>query len=167
MVKTYKHKHSRKRKNGGATIKLRCEYNTNNTNSFGIINKKNKNTTLGKSGSMPKGTVPPQLKKPRAWVDYVLQNASQKGWVPFTVLQTKKNKNTGSKIEETIKMPGSILHNGKYVYEGSITNATPQGKHIIQKDAMTLSKLYWLPQEKKGIRPDLYADFEAQYVESE
>jgi hypothetical protein len=96
-----------------------------------------------------------------------LENAMEKGWEPFNMLQTKKNKNTGNIIEETIKMPGSILHNGKYVYEGSINNATPQGKQISQKDAMTLSKLYWMPTLKKGIRPDLYADFEAQYVNSE
>jgi hypothetical protein len=118
-----------------------------------------------KTGSMPKGVVPPQLRKPRAWVDFTLQHALENGWESFTVYQTKKDKVTGEKVEEEIEMPGSILHDGAYVYEGSVTDKTPAGKQLIHKDAMSLSKQRWAPKEKTGTHPELYAEFEAQYVE--
>jgi hypothetical protein len=118
-----------------------------------------------KTGSMPKGVVPPQLKKPRAWVDFTLKHALENGWEAFTVYQTKKDKETGEKIEEEIEMPASILHDGAYVYEGSVTDKCPTGKQLIHKDAMSLSKQRWAPKEKKGTHPELYAEFEASYVE--
>jgi chemotaxis protein histidine kinase CheA len=118
-----------------------------------------------KAGSMPKGVVPPQLRKPRAWVDFTLQHALQNGWETFTVFQTKKDKETGEKVEEEIEMPGSILHDGAYVYDGSVTDKTPAGKQLIHKDAMSLSKQRWAPKEKKGTHPELYEEFEASYVE--
>ena len=114
---------------------------------------------------MPKGVVPPQLRKPRAWVDFTLQHALQNGWETFTVFQTKKDKESGEKVEEEIEMPGSILHDGAYVYEGSVTDKTPAGKQLIHKDAMSLSKQRWAPKEKKGTHPELYEEFEASYVE--
>jgi len=122
-------------------------------------------TSTKKAGSMPKGVVPPQLRKPRAWVEFVLAHALQNGWESFTVHQTRKDKETGEKIEEEIEMPASILHDGAYVYEGSVTEKQPAGKQLIQKDAMSLSKQYWAPKEKKGTRPDLYEEFENSYVE--
>ena len=118
-----------------------------------------------KTGSMPKGVVPPQLRKPRAWVDFTLQHALENGWESFTVFQTKKDKETGEKIEEEIEMPGSILHDGAYVYEDSVNEKCPTGKQIIHKDAMSLSKQRWAPKDKKGTHPELYAEFEASYVE--
>ena len=118
-----------------------------------------------KAGSMPKGVVPPQLKKPRAWVDFTLQHALENGWESFTVFQTKKNKVTGEKEEEEIEMPASVLHDGAHVYDGSVTEKTPAGRQLIHKDAMSLSKQRWAPKEKKGSHPELYAEFEASYVE--
>jgi DNA polymerase III gamma/tau subunit len=120
-----------------------------------------------KTGSMPKGVVPPQLRKPRAWVDFTLQHALENGWEPFTVYQTKKDKESGEKIEEEIEMPGSILHDGAYVYEGSVTEKTPAGKQLIHKDAMSLSKQRWAPKDKKGTHEELYNEFLASYVEDE
>ena len=120
-----------------------------------------------KTGSMPKGVVPPQLRKPRAWVDFTLQHALENGWEPFTVYQTKKDKESGEKIEEEIEMPGSILHDGAYVYEGSVTEKTPAGKQLIHKDAMSLSKQRWAPKDKKGTHEELYNEFLASYVEEE
>ena len=120
-----------------------------------------------KAGSMPKGVVPPQLRKPRAWVDFTLQHALENGWEAFTVFQTKKDKITGEKIEEEIEMPGSILHDGAYVYEGSVTEKTPAGKQLIHKDAMSLSKQRWAPKDKKGTHEELYNEFLASYVEEE
>jgi hypothetical protein len=118
-----------------------------------------------KAGSMPKGVVPPQLRKPRAWVDFTLQHALENGWEPFVVYQTKKDKVTGEKVEEEIEMPGSVLHDGAYVYDGSITEKCPAGRQLIHKDAMSLSKQRWAPKEKKGTHPELYEEFEASYVE--
>ena len=118
-----------------------------------------------KAGSMPKGVVPPQLRKPRAWVDFTLQHALENGWEPFIVYQTKKDKVTGEKVEEEIEMPGSILHDGAHVYDGSVTEKCPAGRQLIHKDAMSLSKQRWAPKEKKGTHPELYEEFEASYVE--
>ncbi len=120
-----------------------------------------------KTGSMPKGVVPPQLRKPRAWVDFTLQHALENGWESFTVYQTKKDKETGEKIEEEIEMPGSILHDGAHVYEGSVTDKCPTGKQLIHKDAMSLSKQRGAPKDKKGTHEELYNEFLASYVEEE
>ena len=118
-----------------------------------------------KAGSMPKGVVPPQLRKPRAWVEFVLKHALENGWDEFTVFQTRKDKVTGEKVEEEIEMPGSVLHEGTHIYEDSITEKQPAGKQLIQKDAMSLSKHYWAPKAKTGAKPELYEEFEASYVE--
>jgi hypothetical protein len=116
-----------------------------------------------KAGSMPKGVVPPQLRKPRAWVDFTLQHALENGWETFTVFQSKKNKVTGEREEEEIEMPASVLHEGAHVYDGSVTEKTPAGRQLIHKDAMSLSKQRWAPKEKAGTHPELYAEFEASY----
>ena len=122
-------------------------------------------TAAKKTGSMPKGVVPPQLRKPRAWVDFTLKHALENGWEAFTVYQTKKIKGTDEKEEEEIEMPGSVLHDGAHVYEGSVTEKTPAGRQLIHKDAMSLSKQRWAPKDKKGTHLALYEEFEAAYVE--
>ena len=124
-------------------------------------------TTAKKAGSMPKGVVPKQLMKPRAWVDFTLKHALQNGWESFVVHQSKKDKLTGEVTEEEIEMPGSILHDGAYVYEGSVTEKQPTGKQLIHKDAMSLSKQRWAPKDKTGTHPELYEEFEAQYAAAE
>lgn len=117
-----------------------------------------------KTGSMPKGQVPPQLRKPRKWVEYVLADARQNGWESFTVHQTRKNKETGEKEEEEIVMPGSEENeDGVHVFAGSINEKTQKGKMFIQKDAMSLSKQYWTVKTQKGSRKDLYEAFDAAY----
>jgi hypothetical protein len=118
-----------------------------------------KASTAKKAGSMPKGAVPPQLKKPRAWVEFTLKNALENGWEPFTVLQKKKDKETNTITEEQIEMPGSNLHNGAHIYEDSITDKTPEGRQLIHKEAMSLSK------QRKETGHATYAEFEAQYVD--
>jgi hypothetical protein len=131
------------------------------------VEKKTKQTTkttskavaAKKTGSMPKGSIPPQLKKPRAWVEYTLKHALENGWESFTIHQTHKDKETGEKTEEVIEMPGSILHDGAHVYADSVNEKNPAGKQLIHKDAMSLSK-----QRKESNHPT-YAEFEAQYVD--
>ena len=107
-----------------------------------------------KTGSMPKGTIPPQFKKPRAWLEYTLKDILENGWESFTVLNKKKG--------EQIEMPGSVLHNGPdgpiHIYDGSVTEKTPNGKQPIPKDAMSISKI------RKEAGHTSYALFEASYV---
>ena len=117
-----------------------------------------------KAGSMPKGVVPPQLRKPRAWVDFTLKHALEHGWEAFTVYQTKKDKVTGEKVEEEIEMPASELLSGANVYKDSVDEKHPNGKQLIHKDAMSLSKQRWAPKEKVGTHHALYQEFEASYV---
>jgi hypothetical protein len=133
--------------------------------STGVAPRGRATVAAKKTGSMPKGVVPPQLRKPRAWVDFTLQHALENGWESFTVFQTKKDKETGEKLDEEIEMPGSVLHDGAHVYDGSVTDKCPTGKQLIHKDAMSLSKQHWAPKEKKGSHPELYEQFEATYVE--
>lgn len=129
------------------------------------VEKKSKQTKAAakapakKSGSMPKGAVPPQLKKPRAWVEFTLKHALENGWEPFTVLQKKKDNLTNTVTEEQIEMPGSILHEGAHIYEDSVTEKTPDGRQLIHKEAMSLSK------QRKESGHATYAEFEAQYVD--
>jgi len=120
-----------------------------------------------KAGSMPKGQVPPQLKKPRAWVDFTLKHALENGWESFTIHQKKKDKETGEKSEEEIEMSGSILHEGAHVYKDSVTEKNPSGKQLIHKDAMSLSKQRWDRKEAKGSHQELYEEFENNYVEED
>ena len=123
-----------------------------------------KKAAAKKAGSMPKGVVPPQLRKPRAWVDFTLKHALEHGWEAFTVYQTKKDKTTGEKVEEEIEMPASELLNGAHVYKDSVDEKHPAGKQLIHKDAMSLSKQRWAPKEKTGTHHALYLEFEASYV---
>ena len=116
-----------------------------------------------KEGSMPKGKVPPQLHRPRAWVDFTLKHAQENGWESFIMSQTKTDKETGEKVKEGIVMHASVLHNGQYVYEDSITDANPNGKKMIHKDAMSLSKQFWTVKTEQGSHKELYEEFLASY----
>ena len=123
--------------------------------------------SVKKAGSMPKGVVPPQLKKPRAWVDFTLKHAHENGWETFTVHQTKKDKVTGEKIEEEIEMPASIEVGGRHIFPDSVDEKNPQGKTLIHKDARSLSKQRWAPKTSEGTHQELYEEFLAQYEEDE
>ena len=119
-----------------------------------------------KAGSAPKGVAPPQLKKPRAWVDYTLAHALDNGWEEFVVQQKKKDKATGEMMVEEIVMPASETvtdeeGNVFNVYEGSVDEKHPLGRQMIQKEAMSLSK------QRKASGHETWAEFEAQYEEEE
>lgn len=120
---------------------------------------KTKVTKVKKEGSMPKGKVPPQLLRPRAWVEFTLKHAQENGWESFIVNQTKKDKETGDKTTEEIVMSKSINHNGVHVYEDSIDEKNPNGKKMIHKDAMSLSKQRWTPKDSMGTHKKLYEEF--------
>jgi hypothetical protein len=121
-----------------------------------------KATSTKKAGSQPKGVVPPQLQKNHAWIAFTLKHALENGWEPFTIHQEKKDKTTKEVISvEEIEMPGSILHDGAYVYEDSVTDKLPTGKQLIQKEAMSLSA-----QRKREGHPT-WEEFESSYVAEE
>jgi hypothetical protein len=115
--------------------------------------------SIKKTGSMPKGAIPKQLLKPRAWVEFTLKHALENGWESFTIHQTHKDKESGEKVEEEITMPASTLHDGAHIYEDSVTDKSPSGRQMIHKEAMSLSK-----QRKETGHPT-YAEFEAEYVD--
>ena len=117
-----------------------------------------------KRASAVKGVMPPHLMKPRAWVEYVLAYGRKNGWEAFTAQQTRKDKDTDMKVIETIEMPGSVLHEGVHIFEDSISEKDPKGKTLIQKDAMSLSKVWWAQKTEEGTHEERYREFEAQYV---
>jgi len=131
------------------------------------VNKVTKTATSKKTGSMPKGVVPPQLRRPRAWVEFVLKHALEHGWETFTIAQSKKDKETGEKVTELIEMAASEMYEEHHVYEGSVSEKNPNGKQMIHKDAMSLSKLYWAPKEQTGSHPELYQEFLNSYEEED
>lgn len=100
-----------------------------------------------------------QLKKPRAWVNFVLQNALQNGWDAFSITQSKKDKATGITETEIIDMPESECVDGVYYYKGTVDPTTAKGKTMITKHAMSLSKIY------KADKPELYELFSSTYDE--
>jgi len=110
-----------------------------------------------KKGSMPKGVIPPQLMKPRAWVEFTLKDARENGWETFSVKKKKKDKESGNMIEEIVIMPCSSNVSGVHIYEGSVTEIVPTGRQIIHKEAMSLSK------QRKENGHSSYALFESQY----
>jgi hypothetical protein len=121
-----------------------------------------------KTGSMPKGRVPDQLRKPREWVNHVKADAIANGWPSYTMHQSRKNKETGEKEEEEIEMPGSEQNaEGVHVFEGTITEQMPKGRAFTHKDAMSLSAVYWKVKTQTGTRQDLYEEFDASYQEDD
>jgi hypothetical protein len=121
-----------------------------------------------KTGSMPKGRVPDQLRKPREWVNHVKADALANGWPSYTMHQTRKNKETGEKEEEEIVMPASEPNaEGVHVFEGTITEQMPKGRAFTHKDAMSLSAVYWKVKTQTGTRQDLYEEFDASYQEED
>jgi hypothetical protein len=111
-----------------------------------------------KAGSMPKGACPPQLKLNNAWVKHVKDYVNQHGWEAFSVPTTMTDKDTGAKTVVVEELPASIMHDGAYIFEGSVTEKTPQGVQVSHKHAMTLSK-----QWKEGANAHLYEAFAAAY----
>jgi len=105
-----------------------------------LVVKAPKKEAKEKKGSMPKGVIPKQLLKPRAYVDYTLADANKNGWESFEI--------SGQTIA------ASVEKDGAHVFEAT-------GKPFNHKHAMSLSKI------RKTTRPEFFQEFEAQYVEVE
>ena len=119
-----------------------------------VAQSKASSKAKAKAGSMPKGACPPQLKLNNAWVAHVKDYVNQHGWEAFSVPTTTTDKETGAKTVVVEELPASILHDGAYIFEGSVTEKTPQGVQVSHKHAMTLSK-----QWKEGENAHLYEAF--------
>jgi len=104
-----------------------------------IVVKAPKKEAKEKKGSMPKGVVPPQLIKPRAYVDYTLADANKNGWEAFEI--------SGQPFAASVQK-----EDGTHIFEAT-------GKPFNHKHAMSLSKI------RKTTRPEFYQAFEAQHVE--
>jgi hypothetical protein len=104
-----------------------------------IVVKAPKKEAKEKKGSMPKGVVPPQLVKPRAYVDYTLADANKNGWEAFEI--------SGQPFAASVQK-----EDGTHVFEAT-------GKPFNHKHAMSLSKI------RKTKRPEFYQAFDAQHVE--
>ena len=96
-----------------------------------------------KTGSMPKGEVPPQLRIPHAWVKFTLDHANKNGWESFQVAQGELQ-------------PASVKKEGVHVFEAT-------GKPMNHKQAMSLSKQRWAAKTKTGTHEAMYAQFLAQF----
>ena len=102
-----------------------------------------------KAGSAPKGVQPPQLARPRAWVEFTLQHALAHGWEEFTA----------RKGGEEIEYPAAVEHEGAWIFPESIDEKNPNGKQILMTHAMSLSKQRWSVKEGKGTHKELYEQF--------
>lgn len=129
---------------------------------FKVYEKEASKASRGKKpkrvGSMPKGVLPPQFRKPNAWKMFVFADAKENGWPAFTVHIKRKNKETGEvEPEETEYSASSKAEDGAFVFD--------TGRAFNEKDAMSLSKIYWDNKNSQGLRKDLWVRFEAQYVD--
>jgi hypothetical protein len=101
-----------------------------------------------KAPKKPKGPTPPQLQKPKAWVQYVLKYSTENGWASFVC----ENKKSG----EEIVMPASEEKDGVHVF--------PNGKKLILTQAMSLSKKMWQAKAKTGSHEAVYRAFETEFA---
>jgi hypothetical protein len=100
--------------------------------------------------------------KEQAWVYFTYAHAKEHGWEPFHAYQIVKKHTT-----EFHKKSASFLHHGHWVYEGSVSELQPGGVTMSLEDAISLSFQRWSPSLQVGTRPDLYVDFEADYVKKQ
>jgi hypothetical protein len=127
--------------------------------------KRSKTKAKAKTGSMPKGACPPQLKLNNAWVKHVKDYVNLNGWEAFSVPTTTTDKETGAKTLVVEELPASIMHDGAYIFEGSVTEETPQGVQVNHKQAMTLSKQW--KEEKAHLYEAFVAAFDPEEEESD
>jgi hypothetical protein len=100
--------------------------------------------------------------KTQAWVKFNYHHAREHGWEPFHVYQIVKECEI-----EFHKKPPSFLHHGRWIFQGSVSELQPGGMTISLEDAISLSLQRWSPSLQTGTRPDLYIDFETEYVKKQ
>ena len=115
----------------------------------------------------------PQLERPRKWVAFTLKHANENGWEEFTMTEKKKDKASGEEKETETVIPASEMHNGRPILPGSVDEKNPEGKQLIQKQAMVLSAIRWRPATKgknahaaHGTNKELYQEFLQEFEAS-
>ncbi len=119
--------------------------------------KKGKSAKPKRVGSMPKGVLPPQFVKPNAWKSFVFADAKKNGWPSFTVPLKRKNKESGETEIDEVTFSASVKGEDGYTFD--------TGRAFNEKDAMSLSKIYWDNKNQCGSRKDLWERFDADFVE--
>ena len=92
-----------------------------------------------------------------AWIDYNWAHAKEHGWEPFVVYRVQN----GNEVE-FYKKPGGFLHQGVWIYQGSVSELCPYGVAMTREEAEALSLQRWSARLGAGTRPDLYAAFEVE-----
>ena len=107
-----------------------------------------------------------------AWIDYTWAHAKEHGWEPFVVYRITN----GTQVA-FYKKPAGFLHQGVWIYQGSVSELCPYGVGMTREEAEALSVQRWSfprcgtctsPTDwmstrlGTGTRPDLYAAFEVE-----
>ena len=100
--------------------------------------------------------------KVKEWVKFNYHHAKEHGWEPFQAYQVIKEHTT-----EFHKNPASLLHRGRWIYQGSVSELQPYGIGMTLEEAMSLSFQRWSPSLQIGTRPDLFVEFETNYVKNQ
>ena len=130
--------------------------------------------TKKEKSAPPKGVRPVQLDKSTAWVEFVHRHMITTGWESFTHAERFGKGMADVQYPESTLTP-LLDDDGKQqtddddvmyanVFAGSVTKSTPNGDQPNMSHAMSVSKMYWSPAKKTGSKPELYQEFEGQYV---
>lgn len=98
-------------------------------------------------------------KRTLAWINFTLHHAREHGWEPFILYRLSDH--------ESLEKNASFFHHGHWIYQGSVSELRPGGITFSWEDAIALSEQRWSPTLQIGTRPDLYAEFEAQYYKQQ
>jgi len=136
------------------------------------LKKKLKTTKLKKVLNRPKRPDSIALQMTRAWIPYVLRHSMDNGWESFSITRTVKDKETGEETKEVELRSASIPNDDGYTFKDTKTGeqVTPAfifedtKKHMIFKDAMSLSSKLKYTDETKTTESELYQTFKSEFV---
>ncbi len=136
------------------------------------LKKKLKTTKMKKVLNRPKRPDSIALQMTRAWIPYVLRHSMDNGWESFSITRTVKDKETGEETKEVEIRSGSIPNEEGYTFKDTKTGEqiTPAfifedtKKHMIFKDAMSLSSKLKYTDETKTTESELYQTFKSEFV---
>lgn len=97
-----------------------------------------------------------------SWIEFNLNHAKQHGWESFIIQSNQFQDNS----TEIYMRPSSIHYKGGWIFQGSVTELQPNGITMNRVDALSLSLQRWSPTHRTGSRPDLFAEFEKEYLQN-
>jgi hypothetical protein len=136
------------------------------------LKKKLKSVKPKKTVERPKRPDSIALQMTRAWIPYVLRHSMDNGWESFSISRTVKDKGTGEETKEVELRSASIPNEDGYTFKDTKTGeqVTPAfifkdtKKHMIFKDAMSLSSKLKYTDETKTAESELYQTFKGEFV---